>query len=1065
MKKLLLTAVCLLSLTGLPAQTLHISGTDSGNSFPIVTPYDKAVVIYDEKDAPVVGTVSKDLCSDIKAVSGAQLSVRNSLSGTADYIIVGGTIGSSEFIDSLIAKHSIDVSDICGKWESYSLQIVSNPFPRVKKALVVCGSTPRGTAYGLFHLSRLMGVSPYIWWADVKPAHQAELYASGNKLTVGEPSVRYRGIFINDEDWGILPWARKGIDAACRSIGPNTYRRIAELIIRLRGNTLWPGTHGSTTAFWTLAGNLKVARDYNLVMSSGNPMLRDNLWEWPRYGGTSKNFNYATNKDMMLRYWAERVGQSRGYDAVYDISCRGFQDEALLGYGSQQEAIAGLTDMISNQRRMLADSIGDPATIPQIYLPYKEALDLYNAGLKIPDDVTLVWPDDNFGHIRQLPTAAEQARSGSNGVYYHLSYLGTPAPYLWLSSMSPSFLSYELTKGYDNGINRFWMFNVGDIKPAEEELQFVMDLAWDIDAWKPQDAWKYSRHWAAETFGEDVADDISDIKLEYYALAAACKPELINRMDFTDSTYNDRVTRYQALEKKVDDVKLRIPTDLQDAFFEMIEYPVKGAAEMNVKIIRAKQSWLYAEAGKRDMALAFAAESSNGYNQILALTDKYNQQVAGGKWNGMMDYKPYGGKVFEKPAAATADAVYPVDGTIDDPLRIYYLAKDYTASSGNVTEIKNMGVAGSSMAVWPLDMRKFTSANYRNAASMSYRVQVRKGVNHIVVRCLPSFPINTSFDLRVGIVMDGKAFAYKSIREKAMSGKWNTTVAEDFADATFEYTSDADKEISLTIYFMDPGLAISDLYIESEKPIANDLTDILLVNADFERNASNAHTASRGIPYGWQMTPTPTSGSHGVNADAANPHNDFCCWVIEYPFPEAFTLSQTIPASKLSPGIYKVSCILWNQNGKSSNCRLFANNSVQYFSSADGAASFLTNGEFNSYASHQGTTTSDATMKPMTVYVTINEGENLQVGIKTSGRKANGTLASGKDPEGWFKVDNFRIRKIAETTGIADIKAPGTIPSRRVYNLLGQKLYDEMPEAGRLPAGIYIIGKKKVIVK
>lgn len=1056
LRKLCLLIFGTLTASLLYAGNIRVIDTFGKGNFPIVTPNASATLIVDSLDAKVVHTASGILSEDVKAITGSALGIADSILPNS-YPIVAGTIGQSRLISQLVEAGKINTDEIENLWEAFEIIVIDNPYPQVSKALIVCGSNPRGTAYGLLSLSRMMGVSPYVWWADVTPAHKSTLSVEGTSLIEKGPSVKYRGIFINDEDWGLLPWARKGIDAKYNSIGPNTYQKIAELMLRLRANTLWPAKHGASRAFWSLNENIKVADDYGLIMSSGDPMLRDNLWEWPRFGGNSSNYSYSTNKDMMLNYWAQRVCQSRGHEAIYDISTRGFQDEPLLGYSSDAEAIKGITGLIADQRKLLRDSIGDPEQIPQIYLPYKEALTLYNKGLEIPDDVTLCWVDDNFGYIRQLPTPKEQERSGGNGIYYHLSYLGTPAPYLWLSSMSPSFLSYELSKGYQAGIKRFWMFNVGDIKPAEEELQFCMDLAWNIEAWKPTEAYKYSEHWAEETFGTDVAKEISDIKLEYYALAAACKPELINRMDFTNEEFNERVKRYTALCDRVDALKSKIRGNLQDAFYELIEYPVKGAAEMNTKIIRARQSWYYAAAGIRDSALSFSSTARQAYQNVRRLTDKYNNDNAGGKWHDMMSYKPYGGSVYDMPKVATASDVFSYRLSVDNPYHVVYPADSYSNMTSDLRVLRNIGVSGNSIAVWPVKLSTYSSTSYKNAPCAEYNLHLRKGLNHITVRCLPTFPINSQYTLRVGVVIGSQNLRIKSIATEAMKGKWNTTVAEGFSGATFDYTVSKEGDIPVKVYFLDPAIVVSDILVEAETPDTQGLTDQFIVNADFELNASGQHASSRGCPYGWLMNVTPTGGSYGINNDAENPHGDYCCWVIARPFPEDFKLFQRIPASKLTPGIYKVSCILWNQNGNSGNCRLYANNSVQYFASAAGAANILTEGEYNTFAAHQGTTTADAMMKPMSVFVVVKEGDDLEIGIRTSNRKNDGTSAQGNDPTGWFKVDNFRIERISLPTGIASpISAQKT---STLYNLQGQAI----PPSHALPKGIYIKNGKKFI--
>ena len=485
------------------ADDITISEESRTDGMALVTQEDGAApFVIDAADAEVVATAAQAVCGDIETVTGVRPAVLTSVpsAGTA---VIAGTIGQSSLIDGMVESGRLDVSGIKGKWEAFGLQMVENPVDGLDKALVVFGSTPRGTAYALFEISRLAGVSPFIWWADVAPQKRQALHVGGDRTLVGEPSVKYRGIFINDEDWGIWVWAKDNFESDHGNMGPKTYAKVMELLLRLRANTLWPAMHHQTEAFWANKDNLPVARRYDIVLGSSHceQMLRDNLWEWDRYGGHgNSDFNYATNKAMVQKYWADRVGESRGYDAIYTLGMRGVHDEGINGYPTTADKVRGLTEIIAYQRQLLADSIGDPTTIPQAFIPYKEVLDAYNAGLKVPDDVTLLWVDDNHGYIRQLPTDAEQARSGGNGIYYHLSYLGTPASYLWLSSISPSLISYELTKGYRNGMDTQWIINVGDIKPAEAELEFCMELAWDIDRWTPENAWKFTRYWMSMPF-------------------------------------------------------------------------------------------------------------------------------------------------------------------------------------------------------------------------------------------------------------------------------------------------------------------------------------------------------------------------------------------------------------------------------------------------------------------------------------------------------------------------------------------------------------------------------------
>ncbi|MBQ5621108.1 MAG: glycosyl hydrolase 115 family protein, partial [Bacteroidaceae bacterium] len=542
-KSLLTLLATFFALTTM-AEDLKVVTTPVDGGFTIAgqETADKAILLYDSQDAEVVQTVVDCLLSDLKAVTKKTFTKYKTKPATAQNPIIVGTIGQSTYIDNLIAQGKIDVSEIKGKWEAFGMQVVDNPMEGTERALVIFGAQPRGTAYGMFHLSRLMGVSPWIWWADATPTTKTQLYVTPGRYISGTPSVKYRGIFLNDEDYGLRPWAAKKMDTNLNNFGPKTYAAIMELLLRLRANTLWPAMHAGSRAFWYEKTNIPLIMKYDIYMGSSHceQMLRNNEYEWGRngdkYGGHyNDDWVWHSNQDMIKRYWAERVGESRGKNAIYTLGMRGVHDTGINGYNSTAERVAALTEIIAYQRQLLADSIGDPTTIPQIFIPYKEVLDCYNAGLKVPEDVTLMWVDDNHGYIRQMPDKAEQARSGGNAIYYHLSYWGSPDSYLWLSTISPSLCSYELSKAYAQGIKDQWIINVGDIKPAEEELEFCMDLAWDINSWTPERAYLYTRDWAARIFGEELADEINSIKMAYYRLGIAAKPEHVQLCHFDHS--------------------------------------------------------------------------------------------------------------------------------------------------------------------------------------------------------------------------------------------------------------------------------------------------------------------------------------------------------------------------------------------------------------------------------------------------------------------------------------------------------------------------------------------------
>lgn len=1018
-KYFLLLATLLLSLTASAQDAITVSTTPADDSFTLVGTDQSATFLLDAADAEVVMTAANCVAEDIKAVTGQRLTVTTGNSNADGRpVIYAGTIGTT-LITELAEAGAIDLSEIAGRWEVYSLQRID------KDRLAIIGSTPRGTAYGLFELSRLIGVTPWIWWADVAPQQHAALYLAGEKTVSKEPSVKYRGIFINDEDWGLTPWAAKGLDKQYNNIGPNTYARVMELLLRLRANTLWPAMHLCSEAFWANKANLPVAKKYDIMLGSSHceQMLRDNEWEWRHapWNGNNDDWNYVTNKTKIQQYWEERVAESVGYDAMYTLGMRGVHDWGISGYPSTQDKVRGLTEIIGFQRSLLDKYMGDATTVPQLFIPYKEVLDAYNAGLQVPEDVTICWVDDNHGYIRQMPKTNEQARSGGNGIYYHLSYLGTPVSYLWLSTISPSLISYELSKAYNQGIQTLWVINVGDIKPAEMELEFCMDLAWDVDRWAPDKAYDYTEHWMEKTFGADVADELTAIKHEYYRLGASGKPEHVHAIAYTREEQNQRIADYQAIAERVDALKSSIPADLQDAYFELIEYPVKCAYEMNVKTFRAAQSMELARGGQRDAALEYAAEARQAYRLISDLTKKYNTGIANGKWNGVMSMKPHGDGQFNMPATATLTSINNVKTELKTTETIVVPAADFTASSGGLTTLRGLGISDNAVTVWPLNMTAYTSGRISQAPWAEYDVPVKAGKNSIQVRCLCTFPLNSTYDLRVGVSIDGKQAEVRSLKTTAMEGKWNTTVPQGFNDATIDYTADEDKTVKVRVSFMDPGVVLSEIY--SIVPEIEDLTltEALIENYDFEYNhdgqLNQPGNIGRGIPAGWQSKGELKKGSngldsYGVNQDALNYHGNNVCWINSVPMPSDFWLYQTIPAGKIEPGVYKISCMLWVENSKKTNCRLFANKNVQYYGYESDYTRLLTDGEINTYAGYAGGDASAITLRDMEVFVTVGEGEDLSFGIKTSNRKNDGSSAT--DNAGWFKVDYFRINKVSE---------------------------------------------------
>lgn len=632
-----------------------VKETDGEQAFPLVSSSSKTLISYDENDFEVVKETARLFAEDIRSVTGKKLTVSGKQK-TSAYMIIIGTVGQNRTIDRFISEGKLNVSPIRNGWEQYIIQTLDNPDKDISKALVIAGCDRRGTAYGVFALSEVMGVDPLYWWADVPVKQKNALYVRITRHVSKAPSVKYRGIFINDEGWGIQPWATNTFDKEVGNMGPKTYAKVCELILRMKGNMMAPAMHPRTTAFHLIPGNREVADKYGIVMTSAHcePLLYNNTTEWDNK--INGEWNYLTNKKGILKVLDKRTSQTAPFENAYVIAMRGIHDAGLIGVPEDRKA--EITEAaLQDQRNILSKHIGKPAEeIQQVFVPYKEVLDIYEKGMKLPDDVTIVWPDDNFGYIKKLSDTKEQKRSGASGVYYHISYLGEPHDYLWLNTTPPALIYEEMKKAYDTGANRYWLLNVGDIKPGELGMKFFLDLAWDIDLFSYDNAYKFDADYLSSIFGNKYKDDLQDIMSTYYQLGFQRKPEAMGwgvewnssdsrerivNTDFSFINYNEaenRMAEYDRIANKSEKILEELPDKYKAAFYELVFYPVKGATLMNKKMLTAQQNRWYALQGRASTEL-YANKTQSYHDSIDSYTVHYNQML-NGKWSHMMSLAP-----------------------------------------------------------------------------------------------------------------------------------------------------------------------------------------------------------------------------------------------------------------------------------------------------------------------------------------------------------------------------------------------------------------------------------------
>lgn len=645
-------------LPGLTPATAH-AAAEHRTDFTLASEGEAVAVLVDAADDPAVVRAAGDLQADVERVGGARPELLRTPPRSARSLVLVGTLGASPVIDRLVARGRLDVSRVKGRWEASVTQVVEYPLPGVDRALVIAGSDRRGTVYGIYDTSERIGVSPWYWWADVPVERRDSVTVPAGPFVRREPSVRYRGVFINDEQ-NLTTWSHRTQETD-KNIGPRTYERVFELLLRLKANYLWPAMHPYSDFFNKYRENPELADRYGIVVGSSHPeaLLRNGVHEWepwiaehPNPDGTAPVYDYTVNPAVISDYWRARARQNAAYESSWTLGMRGLHDSALeTRYATTiPEKVVVMNDIIADQRRILAEEVGAAAG-PQVFIPYKEVLDLYNAGVQVPEDVTLIWPDDNHGNMRQLPNETERARSGGNGIYYHLSYWGRPKSYLWLDTTQVAKVWQELRRVYEHGTDRMWIFNVGDLKSIETGLSFAMDMAWDVGRWGADETEGFLAEWAGRQFGRLHAREIAGIRTEYYRLAGELRPEFVAAGLVSVVHHGDeagrRMAAYDRLLARVRAVGAELPETYRDAFYELVEYPVHGAYLMNLKYYWADRNALAVRQGRGAGANRFADLALAAHTAEAALTGRYNTEVAGGKWDGIVN--PYPSQIPKAP--------------------------------------------------------------------------------------------------------------------------------------------------------------------------------------------------------------------------------------------------------------------------------------------------------------------------------------------------------------------------------------------------------------------------------
>ena len=798
-------------------------------------------VCVDENDAMLVRKAAGFLQSDIEMVTGRKPALLHTVPASGENIIVVGSLQGSGLIKKLIAAKKLNVSGINNKWEAYHVQVVKNPFPGIAQALIIAGSDRRGTAYGVFDLSREMGVSPWYWWADVPVKKKTALYVK-NTIVTDSPLVKYRGIFINDEAPALSGWSKEKFGGFNHLF----YEKVFELMLRLRANYLWPAMWGN--AFYDDDSlNMQAADDYGIVIGTSHhePLMRAHD-EWRRYG--KGKWNYDSNEVKLKEFWRGGMQRAGKTEKIVSIGMRGDGDEPM----TQGTAIALLERIVKDQREIIADVTRKPANeTPQLWALYKEVQDYYDKGMRVPDDVTLLLCDDNWGNIRKLPKLNEAPRKGGYGIYYHFDYVGGPRNYKWVNTNPIARVWEQMHLAWEYKARQIWIVNVGDIKPMEFPISFFLDYAWNPTRIKHDELQRYTEKWAAEQFGRKHSVDIAGIISRYTKYNGRRKPELLNENTYSIDNYGEAAkvaSLYDMLRKHAESIGGELPKEYSDAYFQLVLHPVQACA--NLQMMYTVVAMNHQSAAKNYRETNQLANLAKGlYNGDSLLTIQYNKEIAGGKWNHMMDQTHIGYTNWQQPPHNTMPKVYyiPEDSAVGLPLQpslspdttaqhlipgqntetVFYekngyvsIEADHFTKAINTNGIKwtilpDHGKTGSAVTPFPVTAAAQTPGN--NAPHLMYEVYVYD-TGAVKVNCYFSPTLNfhnTPEGLQYAISIDDEQPQIISINKEDRNARtWENWVANNIIIKTSSHHIAGKGKHTVKYWMVNPSVVLQKIVMD-----------------------------------------------------------------------------------------------------------------------------------------------------------------------------------------------------------------------------------------------------------
>lgn len=821
-KKAFLASAALLSAMSMSAAERFVS-FQQGDL--LINGNDKVEIYMDANDCRGVSYAANALVKDIRNVSGSQATITSNRKAT----ILVGTIGHSAAIDQLVKQKRINGNLLKGKREKFIITVVDNQ-------LVIAGSDRRGTIYGIYELSQQMGVSPWYDWADVPVEHHDSIFVNRGTYTDGEPAVRYRGIFLNDEAPCLTSWVKNTYGTGYGD--HRFYQRVFELVLRLRGNMMWPAMWG--WAFYADdAENEKTADEMGVVMSTSHhePMAR-NHQEYARNRKGWGPWNYQKNKANLQKFFREGIERMKGTEQIVTIGMRGDGDEAM----SAEADTKLMSQIINDQRKIIADVTGRKASeTPQVWALYKEVLDYYDKGMKVPDDVTLLLCDDNWGDVRRVPNAQERKHKGGWGLYYHVDYVGAPRNSKMLNVTPVQNPWEQLTLAYENGIDRLWILNVGDLKPMEYPISQFMDMAWNPHKYSVNNITRHTRNWCAQQFGESQADEAARILNLICKYNGRCTPEMLDKNTYSleNGEWQEVVNQYLQLEADALRQYNSLPAAYHDAYRQIILFPIELMSNLHqMYFAQAQNHALYKQNNPK--ANIWADECERLFKRDSLICDYYNHKMAGGKWNGMMTQKHIGYKSwnddFEKDtcpelfrvSASEAPVISEHNGVVE--IEAPYYSSKTDAAEAKWTEIPFMGKSVSAMTLMP-----YTKSVKGASITYKFKMQVSKTSDgkafngkqkvHIHVITKSTLDYLNKGGLTYGVSLDGASPVEvnfnKDLNEKPENiyNIYYPTIATRIVDKVIELELPASSDgiHTLTLTPNDPAIVFEKIVIDGRK--------------------------------------------------------------------------------------------------------------------------------------------------------------------------------------------------------------------------------------------------------